>query len=136
MGTTHPPSPRANRQLMNPRPRLATLLLLVCFVGLVNHWIMRMDSALSKTSRVEICNNTNLPAILPSQVLPTCESLMKSPNSPVADGAFLTRDHPQRLDPASGWLSRVESPIYLPPQTVYIVRSTSVLVQQTSCFHW
>jgi hypothetical protein len=87
---------------MNTRPFLAALLLLACLVqvGLVNYWIMRLEVALSRTSRVEISNNTNtrllpeIPAIIPSQqqALPTCESLMKSPNSPVSDGAFLTRE--------------------------------------------
>jgi hypothetical protein len=86
---------------MNTRPFLAALLLLACLVGLVNYWIMRLEVALSRTSRVELSNNTNttnllpdIPAIIPSQqqALPTCESLMKSPNSPVSDGAFLTRE--------------------------------------------
>jgi hypothetical protein len=132
---------------MNTRPFLAALLLLACLVqvGLVNYWIMRLEVALSRTSRVEISNNTNtrllpeIPAIIPSQqqALPTCESLMKSPNSPVCRWSLsYSRNHAQHLDPPSGWLSGVDSPIDLSPQTVYVVRSTSVLVEQTSSLHW
>ena len=87
----------------HPRPRLATLLLLACFVSLVNHLIMRLGGAPSTTTSrggVEV-SNTNaqhsnnrpkIPAIPLQQVLPTCESLMNSPNSALADGAFLTRE--------------------------------------------
>jgi hypothetical protein len=58
---------------------------------------------------------------LPPQLLPTCESLMQSPNSPFADGAFLTR-----VSTHISWSPRADGSRELQlPLTCHLKRYTS-----------